>query len=254
MMAQWVVPEHYTAFENEEEAISFCKDWGLLPQKATKQKLYRYKGQNMDVPCEIVGYADLVFAVIQIGEQLHNIHPSYLREMQSGQYGKSKPEDIEVLDGQVVESELVDTNLAETDWTYDEGSAAAKKAESVDVKKAEKKEKKTAEKPVKEAAITLPEGKVSVEATVIEFASVPNPFSETDDEVIIFEQVSFLANDETIPLESAWSSHSNAFKKLELQIGDKLAFEAKLVPKKLSKHPVKYKINNAAKISKFAGE
>jgi hypothetical protein len=255
MMTQWVVPEHYTAFENEDQAISFCKDWGLLPQKATKQKLYRYKGQNMDVPCEIVGYADLVFAVIQIGEQLHNIHPSYLREMQTGQYGKSKPEeDVEVIEGDVVESELVDTNLVETEWTNDEGSPAVKKADKAEVKKTEKKEKKTTEKPAKEAPITLPEGKVNVEATVIEFASVPNPFSETDDEVIIFEQVSFLVNDETAALESAWSSHSNAFKKLELQIGDKLAFEAKLVPKKLSKHPVKYKINNAAKISKFAME
>jgi hypothetical protein len=251
-MAQWVVPEHYTAFENEDEAVSFCKDWGLLPQKATKQKLYRYKGQNMDVPCEIVGYADLVFAVIQIGEQLHNIHPSYLREMQTGQYGKGKPEESsEVIDGEVVDSELVDTNLVETEWIKDEVSHAVEKAESVEVKKTEKKEKKIAEKPAKEAPITLPEGKVTIEATVIEFASVPNPFSENDDEVVIFEQVSFDNNNETVALESAWSSHSNAFKKLELQIGDKLAFEAKLVPKKLSKHPVKYKINNAAKISKL---
>jgi hypothetical protein len=255
MMAQWVEPEHYTAFENEDEAVSFCKDWGLLPQKATKQKLYRYKGQNMDVPCEIVGYADLVFAVIQIGEQLHNIHPSYLREMQTGQYGKSKPDEAsEVIDGDVVDSELVDTNLVETEWTNDEVSPGVKKEEGSEGKKTEKKEKKVAEKPAKEAPVTLPEGKVSVEATVIEFASVPNPFSETDDEVVIFEQVSFLSNNETVALESAWSSHSNAFKKLELQIGDKLAFEAKLVPKKLNKHPIKYKINNAAKISKFAME
>jgi hypothetical protein len=254
-MAQWVVPEQYTAFENEDEAVSFCKDWGLLPQKATKQKLYRYKGQNMDVPCEIVGYADLVFAVIQIGEQLHNIHPSYLREMQTGQYGKSKPEEgIEVIDGDVVDSELVDTDLVETEWTDAEVAPDEEKLKIAEVKKAEKKEKKIAEKPAKEAPITLPEGKVSVEATVIEFASVPNPFSDTDDEVVIFEQVSFLADNETIALESAWSSHSNALKKLELQIGDKLAFEAKLVPKKLNKHPVKYKINNAAKISKLVAE
>jgi hypothetical protein len=251
-MAQWVVPEHYTAFENEDEAISFCKDWGLLPQKAAKQKLYRYKGQNMDVPCEIVGYADLVFAVIQIGEQLHNIHPSYLREMQTGQYGKSKTD--EVIDGEIVDSELVDTNLVETDWTNNEVSTGVKKEASAEVKKTEKKEKKITEKPTKEAPITLPEGKVNIEAAVIEFASVPNPFSDKDDEVVIFDQVSFLSNNETVTLESAWSSHSNAFKKLELQIGDKLTFEAKLVPKKLNKQPVKYKINNAAKISKLLME
>jgi hypothetical protein len=81
---------------------------------------------------------------------------------------------------------------------------------------------------------------------------VPNPFSDTDDEVLIFEHASFTNGDETIVLDSAWSSFSNAFKKLEPQLGDKLTFEAKIVAKKLNKHPVKYKINNAAKIAKVS--
>jgi hypothetical protein len=212
-MPQWVIPGQYTAFENEQQAMDFCKVWGLLPQNATKQKVYKYKGQNMDVTCEIIGFADLVYAVIQMGEQLHNIHPSYLREMQNANYGKGKPEEGDSIDSESIVDE-----------------------ENVEEKK--------------ETAITLQEGKVSVEATVSGFALVPNPFSKTDDEVVIFEQVSFLNENETIVLESAWSSYSIALKKLELQAGDNLTFEAKLVAKKLNKHPVKYKINNAAKITK----
>ncbi|QGQ95327.1 hypothetical protein EHS13_10750 [Paenibacillus psychroresistens] len=240
-MPHWVKPEQYTAFQNEDEAMAFCKDWGLLPQKATKQKEYRYKGQNMDVACEIVGYADLVFAVIQIGDQLHNIHPSYLREMQTGQFGKGKPED----DGELLEPELEELAL--------DGEAEIKPAK----KTAEKKEKKPvekaekAEKAAKEAPITLPEGKLNFDATVSQFASVPNPFSDTDDEVIIFEPASFSFENEVVVLESAWTSHGTGMKKLELEIGDKLTFEAKIVAKKLNKHAVKYKLNNAGKIVKL---
>jgi hypothetical protein len=233
-MPHWVKPEQYTAFKNEDEAMDFCKDWGLLPQKATKQKEYRYKGQNMDVSCEIVGYADLVFAVIQIGDQLHNIHPSYLREMQTGQFGKGKPEE----DGELLEPEL-------------EELALDAKVEIKKEKPTEKKDNKPAEKPAKESPLTLPEGKLNFDATISQFASVPNPFSDTDDEVIIFEPASFSHENEVVVLESAWTSHGTGMKKLELAIGDRLTFEAKVVAKKLNKHPVKYKLNNAGKIVKL---
>jgi hypothetical protein len=236
-MPHWVKPEQYTAFKNEDEAMDFCKDWGLLPQKATKQKEYRYKGQNMDVSCEIVGYADLVFAVIQIGDQLHNIHPSYLREMQTGQFGKGKPEE----DGELLEPVLEELALEE-------------KVEIKKEKPTEKKEKKPVEKPAKEAPITLPEGKLNFDATISQFASVPNPFSDTDDEVIIFEPASFSYENEVVVLDSAWTSHGTGMKKLELEIGDRLTFEAKVVAKKLNKHPVKYKLNNAGKINKIDPE
>ena len=242
-MPQWTHPEQYTAFDNEDQALAFCKDWGLLPQKATKAKTFRYKGQNLDVPCEIVGYADLVFAVIQVDGQLHNIHPSYLREMQNAHFGKIKVEE---------ESEAKETDsLANEDQAEPAsptGTDAA--AETIAPPKAKKAaDKKTSDKPPA-APVALPEGKVSVEATVAEFASVPNPFSDTDDEVVIFEQISFQQDGQATALDTAWSSHSMALKKLELQIGDQLSFEAKLVAKKLNKHPVKYKINNAAKITK----
>jgi hypothetical protein len=239
-MPQWVIPQEYTAFENEAQAVEFCKVWGLLPQKASKQKTYRYKGQNMDVECEIIGYADLVFAVIKIGDQLHNIHPSYLREMQTGQYGKGKLEE----EGESVNAE---TETVEAELFAAEDNVVDKKEKTAVIK-----DKKTTEKSPKENPVALPEGKVNFEATISEFASVPNPFSDTDDEVIIFELASFINGDETIVLESAWSSFSNAFKKIEPQLGDKFTFEAKIVAKKLNKHPVKYKINNAAKIAKMS--
>ncbi|SFL37123.1 hypothetical protein SAMN03159341_105321 [Paenibacillus sp. 1_12] len=242
-MPQWTHPEQYTAFDNEDQALAFCKDWGLLPQKAAKSKTFRYKGQNLDLPCEIVGYADLVFAVIQVDGQLHNIHPSYLREMQNAHFGKIKLEE---------DSEANETDSTANAVLTEPASPIAPDAaaETIAPPKAKKAaEKKTADKPPA-APIALPDGKVSVEATVAEFASVPNPFSDTDDEVVIFEQISFQHDGQATALDTAWSSHSMALKKLELQIGDQLSFEAKLVAKKLNKHPVKYKINNAAKITK----
>lgn len=246
-MPQWTHPEQYTAFDNEDQALAFCKDWGLLPQKAAKLKIFRYKGQNLDIPCEIVGYADLVFAVIQVDGELHNIHPSYLREMQNAHFGKIKlEEESEASEAGAIASE----DLAETSSQSLADVAPGASTAAAEPPKAKKSaDKKTSDKPPA-APVALPEGKVSVEATVAEFASVPNPFSDTDDEVVIFEQITFQHEGTATSLDTAWSSHSMALKKLELQIGDQLSFEAKLVAKKLNKHPVKYKINNAAKITK----
>jgi hypothetical protein len=108
--------------------------------------------------------------------------------------------------------------------------------------------KPEAPKKSKKEKIELPEGKVSLTATVQEFTTVPNHFSDNDDEVIIYEAVSI--TDPAVELGTAWSSHSATIKKLELAVGDTITFEAKLVAKKLTKHPVPYKINNAAKIQK----
>ncbi|UUZ90153.1 hypothetical protein LJK87_29750 [Paenibacillus sp. P25] len=89
---------------------------------------------------------------------------------------------------------------------------------------------------------------MKMKATVKEFATVPNHFSDNDDEVVIYEAVA-ITEPET-ELGTAWSSYSATLKKLELNIGDTLTFEAKVIAKKLTKHPVPYKINNPAKIQK----
>ncbi|MDF2662579.1 MAG: hypothetical protein K0Q94_5370, partial [Paenibacillus sp.] len=92
------------------------------------------------------------------------------------------------------------------------------------------------------------EDKVKMTATVQEFTTVPNNFSDNDDEVIIYEAVSI--TDPEIEVGVAWSSHSATLKKLGLAVGDTISFEGKIVAKKLTKHPVPYKINNPAKIQK----
>jgi hypothetical protein len=127
-------------------------------------------------------------------------------------------------------------------WDMDPADSAPANAPSPSQPKPEVPKKSKKEK------IELPEGKVSLTATVQEFTTVPNHFSDTDDEVIIYEAVSI--TDPAVELGTAWSSHSATIKKLELAVGDKITFEAKLVAKKLTKHPVPYKINNAAKIQK----
>jgi hypothetical protein len=103
-------------------------------------------------------------------------------------------------------------------------------------------------KKEKAQKIKLPEEKVKMTATVQEFTTVPNNFSDNDDEVVIYEAVSI--TEPAIELGTAWSSHSNTLKKLELEVGDTITFEAKIVAKKLTKHPVPYKINNPGKIQK----
>jgi hypothetical protein len=254
-MPNWINPEPYSTFDDEEQAIAFCKSWGLLPVKATKQKTYRYKGQGMDTTCEVIGYANLVFAVIQVGEHIHSIHPSYLREMQTANFGKGKLEEgsesIDSVGGVAPETEAeADLAAIAMEEEVPDPPLGVELEDTVSKKTTKSEVNKEATKPQAAPTVELPEGKVSIEATVAEFAMVPNPFSDNDDEVVIFESVSFINADESVSLESAWSSYSNALKKVDLQVGDQITCEAKLVAKKLSKHPVKYKINNAAKITK----
>ncbi|MEC0169838.1 prolipoprotein diacylglyceryl transferase [Paenibacillus graminis] len=104
-------------------------------------------------------------------------------------------------------------------------------------------------KSKKKPALVLPDEKLQMTATVKEFTTVPNHFSDNDDEVIIYEGVS--VEGQELALEEVWSSHSATLKKLELSVGDILSFEAKVVTKKLIQHPVKYKINNPSKIKKL---
>lgn len=92
----------------------------------------------------------------------------------------------------------------------------------------------------------LPEDKLKITAVVKEFTTVPNHFSDNDDEVIIYEGITIEGHD--LPIEEVWSSHSATLKKLELKEGDRLSCEAKIVAKKLTQHPVKYKINNPSKL------
>jgi hypothetical protein len=66
--------------------------------------------------------------------------------------------------------------------------------------------------------------------------------------VVIYEAVMIVEPEVDIGL--AWSSHSATLKKIALEVGDTLSFDAKIAKKKLTKHPVPYKINNPSKILK----
>lgn len=113
----------------------------------------------------------------------------------------------------------------------------------------ETKPKSKAAPKAKAVKIDLPDGKVKMSAVVKEFTTVPNHFSDNDDEVIIYESVTITEPD-VIEVGEAWSSHSATMKKQELEVGDVLSFEAKIIKKKLTRNPVPYKINNPSKIQK----
>jgi hypothetical protein len=240
-----IQPETYNAFESEAEQIDKCKEWGLLSDKASRSKAFFYKGSGKNLACSIIGYVDNMTAVIEFdNKQKHCIHPSYLKEMQASNYSQriaaAAEESVDSVEAESLELETVQESVPHVD----EGKIEEAKIEEP---KAEEPPKVKAKKE-KAQKVQLPEEKVKMIATVKEFTTVPNNFSDNEDEVVIYEAVS-IVEPET-ELGTAWSSHSNTLKKLELAIGDTITFEGKIVVKKLTKHPVPYKINNPGKIQK----
>lgn len=249
-------PGEFFAFGTEAEQLDKCKEWGLLSEKAAKTKTFAYKGNNVHVSCNIVGYVDKMTAVIEFDNgQRHCVHPSYLKEMQASGFGQKTaaiPEetsDPSALSdtSDTAEPSDVPTTQKDAERAIAPKSEQAKPAPAAEPPKAEAAPKPAAKKG-KAAKVELPEDKVKMSATVKEFTTVPNHFSDTDDEVVIYEAVSI--EEPQAELGDAWSSYSATLKKLELQVGDKIQFEAKVIAKKLTKHPVPYKINNPSKIQK----
>ncbi|QYR20208.1 hypothetical protein KZ483_20540 [Paenibacillus sp. sptzw28] len=242
-----IEPSGYNAFEHETALIEKCKEWNLLSEKASKAKAFFYRGNGKNLACSIIGYVDDMTAVIQFeNSQKHCIHPSYLREMQAASYGQKLPAAVEELpetEGAQELTEVVEPEEAAQPKAPQEQAPVLEEA-----KIAAPKVEQPAKEKAKKGKLQLPEEKVKMTAIVKEFTTVPNHFSDTDDEVVIYEAV-FITEPET-EIGTAWSSHSATLKKMELEIGNKIAFEAKIAAKKLTKHPVPYKINNPAKIRK----
>lgn len=257
-----IEPITYIAFENEAEQIEKCKEWSLLSDKASKTKAFFYKGNGMNLPCSIIGYVDKMTAVIAFdNEQKHCIHPSYLKEMQASNYGqKNAATAAEETPGtELVEQAAIESSDVELVLVHSElEPPLTETASPVEEAKRQEPEPEPAAPPKgkakKERApkLQLPEEKVKMSATVKDFTTVPNNFSDTDDEVVIYEAVAI--TDPATDIGEAWSSHSATLKKLELEIGDTIHFEGKIVAKKLTKHPIPYKINNPAKIQKATSE
>lgn len=253
-------------FESEDERIERCKEWNLLPGSATRVKTYMYKRQGLTLPCEIVGFVDNQTVVVQFeNKQQHCIHPAYLKEMQTASFGQraqaaadARAEDpaeaageAELLENQPVEGDAEGAERLESGSgsvgaaeRSESGSAVEGVTAAETAAPAEKPRKPAASK--KKPALQLPEDKLKVTAVVKEFTTVPNHFSDNDDEVIIYENIAIEGHD--LAIDEVWSSHSATLKKLELKEGDPVSFEAKIVAKKLSQHPVKYKINNPSKM------
>jgi len=252
-------PVGHQTFADEDEQIRKCKEWGLLTDKSSRMKTFYYKGNGLNEVCTIVGYVDDVTAVIGFGDgTLHCIHPSYLKEMQASQFGAAKPaapsdEPVEAAD------EPKETAAGPTETTGGlDGDAAAEASPNrkdgeaaADQTEDEAAVKQPAPKSSKSGSgkIKLPEDKVRMRAVVEQFTTVPNHFADEDDEVIVYGDV--VIEELGVELGSAWSSHSATLKKMELQVGDALTFEAKVAAKKLTRHPVPYKINNPSKIQKL---
>ncbi|CAM3200300.1 hypothetical protein P4H27_24770 [Paenibacillus taichungensis] len=284
-----IEPQYYTALENEDELIEKCQEWGLLSEKATKVKTFYYKGNGLNMPCTIIGFVDHMAAVIQLdNDQKHCIHPSYLKEMQASSYnvkssvgaGTAKDKSNEPVvttnleeipssdaaqDPVAAYSDKIPSGMSDFDSeldvdTDDDDTSSELKGDPDGLveeyvgpangatSSAAKPKAKTAGK-AKSIKIDLPEGKVKMSAVVKEFTTVPNHFSDNDDEVIIYEAVT-ITEPEVIDVGEAWSSHSATIKKQELEVGDVLTFEAKIIKKKLTRNPVPYKINNPSKIQK----
>lgn len=278
----WITPSDYVAFEDEAETIDKCKEWGLVTPKATKMKAFYHKGTGKNIACEIVGYVDDITTVIKLETgELHLIHPSYLKEMQAASYGnKSTGTGSESRDNEATSDEGISHKAVDDEAISDEAAemdldAVAKIEEVVGEKPSLAttvetlegvvdisfpsedealspepivKPKESKAKKAKQPKLELPVDKVKMSAKVAEFTTVPNHFSESEDEVIIYEEVKVIEPE--LLIGEAWSSHSATMKKQELKVGDVLTFEAKIVAKKLTKHHVAYKINNPSKIQK----
>ncbi|WNS43453.1 hypothetical protein [Paenibacillus sp. MMS20-IR301] len=255
-----IEPVAVQEFESEDELIERCKEWNLLPATATRVKTYQYKRQGLILPCEIVGFVDNVTVVIQFeNKQQHCIHPAYLKEMQTAGFGQrasaadARTDDSPELPDEPAAAENPPEELPHKTTGTDSGAISGEipavpeanaAAETVTPEPPQKKAAASKKKP----AVQLPEDKLAVTAVIKEFTTVPNHFSDNDDEVIIYEAVVVEGHD--LGIEEVWSSHSATLKKLELNVGDKVSFEAKIVAKKLTQHPVKYKINNPSKMKK----
>ncbi|WLR55896.1 hypothetical protein LC048_02505 [Mesobacillus subterraneus] len=244
-LTQYIPPKGmYEEFEDEAHYLEKVKEWGL----STKKEFW-YKDRYQHCLVSIKGYeifgetAEFNTLVIEFPDgNLTCIHPAYLKEMQSSSFGK------EII-AQASGDEVVEVKK--------EMPKAAAPAEA----KAEKPAKKEKVKKEKAPKLVLPEVKVHFTATVKQFALSWNHFNEDNDEVVVFENIR-IEQDEPIEVGLAWGSHSKTLKKHELEPGQQLEFDGKIVKKSLPKGKdvedesmlldvsVAYKINNPSKIVK----
>jgi hypothetical protein len=248
-LTQYIPPKGvYEQFDDEDHYLEKVKEWGLSAKKE-----FWYKDRYQHCLVTIKGYetfgetAEYNTLVAEFPDgKLMCISPAYLKEMQSSSFGK----------------ELIDqgdeNTMAKAEAAPDPKPEMAFPAIEVNTEKPAKKAKEKKEKAPK---LVLPEDKVHFTGKVKQFALSWNHFNEDNDEVVVFENVR-IEQDEPIEVGLAWGSHSKTLKKLELEPGQELEFDGKIVKKSLPKGKdvedeallldvsVAYKINNPSKIVK----
>ncbi|WP_223699999.1 hypothetical protein [Sutcliffiella deserti] len=246
----------FETFTDESHYQDKVREWGLSTTKEVKKQFW-YKDATYQRLVSIKGYEvygkenDLYTIVIEFQDgNLSCIHPAYLKEMQSPNFGKAIPASSDK------EETLAAVSVEKKQPTVAPSKNEMKKAFKQD-KKAPKKEKVDKEKNEK---LDLPLDKVHFTATVKQLALSWNHFNEENDEVVVLENV-IIDQDNPINVGLAWCSHSKTLKKFELTPGEKLEFDGKIVKKKLPKgkeieeefvieDSVLYKVNNPSKIKK----
>ncbi|SEM14576.1 hypothetical protein SAMN05192533_101197 [Mesobacillus persicus] len=241
---------NYETFTDADHYAEKVKEWGL---SAGKEQFW-YKDKDHQRLVSIRGYIvygetdDFNTVIIEFQDgNLSCIHPAYLKEMQSSNFGKAV---ISNSAAPSSEKPTVPVNVKEPE-----------KKTNTKESKAPKTSKKSAEvKKDKSAKLVLPEEKVHFTAVVRQFALTWNHFNEENDEVVILDKV-IIHQDEQIDVGLAWCAHSKTLKKFELAPGEIIEFDGKIVKKKLAKgkdvdeefiisEPVQYKINNPSKLKK----
>ncbi|XID94779.1 hypothetical protein ACF3MZ_09775 [Paenibacillaceae bacterium WGS1546] len=224
--------EDYLAFDDDEDYAEMGRAWGMFGK--TPKTRFWYKNAHTQVQVEIKGYQEFrnmsVLVVEFDGGQLSCIHPSYLKEMQSGTFGK------EIAVDETDAAEIASAAAANADELDEDGAEKPAKAVKAKKKQAEKKPK-----------LDLPADKVKFKAKVKEFATKPNPFADRDDEVLLLENVE-IVGDSPLAVGEAWCGYSNTLKALGLEVGNELEFDGKIVDKKFNKE-ILYKVNNPSKIT-----
>lgn len=222
----------YVRFEEEEHYAQKGREWGLF-NKSTKEEFW-YKGKTYQRKVKIIGYevhGTHNTAIIEFQDgNLSCIHPAYLKEMQSPNFGK------EVL---------------ETEEKEEEEQPTEEKSKKQSEEKKEKPKSKEKPKKEKKEKLLLPEGKVSFQATVKEVAKKMNHFTQEEEEFLLFENVFTLNENREVSLEigNAYAGYSKTLKSKELNPNDTITFEGKVVEKKFNKE-YPYKLNNPGKIEK----
>ncbi|WP_110927897.1 hypothetical protein [Bacillus massiliglaciei] len=228
---------NFIRFMDEEHYIEKGIEWKLFTGRSVKKELL-YKNGHIHKKVKAAGYEqygdgqDTIVIEFEDGS-LSCIHPAYLKEMQSKNFGK------ELLSGEGKEK---------AESVSDVSPDTPEPSKVIPEKKGKEKPKKNKKQP----KLDLPAEKVHFKASVKEFSAKMNHFTGEEDEVILLEKVE-IVTEPLLNIGDAWCSLSKTLKKLELEEGNELEFDGKIVEKKYNKEII-YKINNPSKIVKKAGE